>query len=415
MKKAVNLLRGTVTLTVRGLFPERLLNLCAQRGVACWGLAWTDGHTLRLTTHRRSLALLRQLAQRAGCEAEVEGSRGLPHFLGRFRRRYAFLVGLALSLGAVCVLSRFVLTIQVTGNERLPTGQILSQLRQYGVRPGVYGPGLDRKTIAQQALLDLEELSWMSINLYGTRLEVVVREAVQPPEIADQTGYFDVIARADGMITQVEPLAGEAVVAEGDTVARGELLISGLVSMPPPLYSDLPTRYYQTHARGRVYARTWRTLTALVPLRGEVKRYTGEERTRWSIDILGRSLEFFRNSSIPWPDYDKIVDVHQLTLPGGRRLPMILTARRCRAYERVPVELDREAAQAMAEERLLLSLGGLIGRDGQVLQTQFSARVRGEGLEVTLTAECREEIGQEAPGAREIPGEPPVEQESEYQ
>ena len=38
--------------------------------------------------------------------------------------------------------------------------------------------------------------------------------------------------------------------------------------------SDQPVRYYQTHARGRVEARTWRTLTASIPLTAQVKAYT---------------------------------------------------------------------------------------------------------------------------------------------
>ena len=130
----------------------------------------------------------------------------------------------------------------------------------------MYGPGLDRKAIAQRALRGLEELSWMSINLYGTRLEVVVREAVESPEIMDDEGFYDVSSEADGIITQVEPLAGEAAVQEGDTVARGEVLISGLISIQPPQYSDQPVRYYPVHARGRVYARTWRTFEAAIPL-----------------------------------------------------------------------------------------------------------------------------------------------------
>ena len=203
MKRAMNYVRGTATLTARGLFPERLLNLCAQEGVPCWGGEWADSQTLRLVTFRRKLPVLRRLAQRAGCDIQVEGRWGLPDFLGRFRQRYAFLLGLALSLLAVCILSRFVLTIEVTGNEKVPTARILSQLRQEGVRPGVYGPGLDRTAIAQRALRDLEELSWMSINLYGTRLEVVVREAVQSPEMVDTQGYYDVVAEADGIVTQV--------------------------------------------------------------------------------------------------------------------------------------------------------------------------------------------------------------------
>ena len=78
---------------------------------------------------------------------------------------------------------------------------------------------------------------------YGTRLEVVVRDAVEPPELAGEDGYYDIVAETDGLIAQVEPMAGEAAVQEGDTVAEGEVLISGLITMEPPKYSDLPVSY----------------------------------------------------------------------------------------------------------------------------------------------------------------------------
>ena len=409
MKRAMHYMRGTVTVTAQGLFPERLLNLCGQEGVPCWGVEWADKRTLRLTTFRHKLPALGRLAERAGCQLSVQGRWGLPDFLGRFRRRYAFLIGLACSLAAVCVLSRFVLTIEVTGNETVSTARILSQLRQEGVRPGVYGPALDRKAVAQRALRELEELSWMSINLYGTRLEVVVREAVESPELVDDEGFYDVISEADGIITQVEPLAGEAAVREGDTVARGDVLISGLISIEPPVYSDQPVRYYETHARGRVWARTWRTLEAVIPLEAQVKRYTGEERTLWSLTVLDRRVDFYKNSSIPGAGYDKIKTVRQLALPGGRSLPMMLTAERFRAYETETVSVDRQAAQTLLEEELFARLQELVGEDGQVLDAGYTARAAEGLLRVVLTAECREEIGVEVPGSREIPGDAPLE------
>ena len=293
------------------------------------------------------------------------------------------------ALLAVSVLSRFILTVEVVGSEKVPTAQILSELRRYGVRPGAYGPGLDRKTIAQQVLRELEGLSWMSINLYGTRLEVVVRDAVEPPELAGEDGYYDIVAETDGLITQVEPMAGEAAVQEGDTVAEGEVLISGVITMEPPKYSDLPVRTYQTHARGKVYARTWRTLSAAIPVQAEVKRHTGEERTLWSLNCLGARMDFYKNSSIPWPLYDKITTVHQLTLPGGRGLPLMLRGERCRAYEKETVPIDLEAARTLLEERLLLRLRETVGADGQVLSTQYSARVRGGMLEAGRRSEWR--------------------------
>lgn len=399
MRHLMNFLRGMVCVRLTGLFPERMVNLCAQAGIDFWATEWLDEHTVRFTTRMGSLGLLEELAAKAGCEVERESSRGLPDFLGRFRTRYAFLVGLAFALCAVSFLSRFVLTVEVSGNEQVPSAVILSQLRRLGVRPGAYGPALDRKQLAQEALVELKDLSWMAINLHGTRVEVIVREAIKEPERVDETGWFDIAAQADGIVTHIEPELGDALVGDGDVVAKGDVLISGTVTLEPPLYSDQPTRYYQTHARGRVWARTWRTLTAAIPAQTETKDYTGAEKSVWSVNFFGRRMKIFGNTGISWPMYDKITTVRPVTLPGGRELPFSLHRETYREYLPCTAEVDREAARALLEERLQKQLAVLIGEDGEVESTRFSARVAGGQLEVTLTAQCLEEIGEERPGA----------------
>lgn len=399
MRHLMNFLRGMVCVRLTGLFPERMVNLCAQAGIDFWAMEWLDEHTVRFTTRRHTLGLLEELAVRAGCQVERESSRGLPDFLGRFRTRYAFLAGLAFALCAVSFLSRFVLTVEVSGNERVPSAVILSQLRRLGVRPGAYGPALDRKQLAQEALVELKDLSWMAINLHGTRVEVIVREAIKEPERIDETGWFDIVAQADGIVTHIEPEQGDALVGDGEVVARGDVLISGTVTLEPPMYSDLPTRYYQTHARGRVWARTWRTLTAAIPAETETKEYTGAEKSVWSVNIFGRRMKIFGNTGISWPMYDKITTVRPAVLPGGRELPFSLHRETYREYLPRTVEVDREAARALLEERLQEQLAALIGEDGEVESTRFSARISGVRLEVTLTAQCLEEIGEERPGA----------------
>lgn len=398
MRHLMNLIRGMVCVRLTGLFPERIINLCAQAGIDFWAMEWLDEHTVRFTTRRSTLGLLEELAGRVGCEVEQESSWGLPDFLGRFRTRYAFLAGLVFALCAVSFLSRFVLTVEVSGNERVPAAVILSQLRRLGVRPGAYGPALDRKQLAQEALVELKDLSWMAINLRGTRVEVIVRETVKEPERLDETGWFDIVAQADGIITHIEPEQGDAVVGDGDVVAKGDVLISGTVTLEPPLYSDLPTRYYQTHARGRVWARTWRTLAAAIPVETEVKDYTGAEKSVWSVNFFGQRVKIFGNTGISWSMYDKITTVRPAVLPGGRELPLALYRETYREYLPQTVEVDRSAAQDLLEEELSKQLIALIGEDGQVESTRFSARMTGGRLEVTLTAQCLEEIGEERPG-----------------
>jgi len=398
MRKLMNFIQGMVTVQLTGLFPERLINLCAQERIDFWALEWLDEHTIRFTTRRYTLRRLEELAQKAGCQMERESSRGLPDFLGRFRTRYAFLTGLVLALCAVGVLSRFVLTIQVTGNETVSTAAILSQLRLLGVRPGVYGPALERKQIAQEALTALDGLSWMALNLHGTRLEVIVREAVESPERLDESGFFHIVAEADGVILHVEPEQGDALVQEGDVVAGGDVLISGTVTMEPPKYSDLPNRYYSTHARGRVWARTWRVLTAAIPLETQVKDYTGRSRHVWSVNFFQQRMKIFGNAGISGAMYDKITTVHRAAMPGGGVLPLALSQETFREYRLRTVEVDRSAAQSLLEEQLLRQLSALTGGDAQVESTRFDARVRNGSLEVTLTAQCVEEIGREQPG-----------------
>lgn len=200
MASLMNLLRGTVTVTARGPFPERLINLCAQQGVTFWGLEWLEDTAVRMTTRLACIRRLEELAERVGCQVEREGRRGLPWFLARFRRRYAFLLGLALSLTAVFFLSRFVLVVQVEGCEETPSQVVLAELRRQGLRPGAYGPALDRNRIAQEALKELDSLSWMGINLYGTRAVVQVRQAQPTPEIEDETGFYHIVAEADGVV-----------------------------------------------------------------------------------------------------------------------------------------------------------------------------------------------------------------------
>lgn len=412
MKRLMNFLRGMVTLTVTGPFPERLVNLCAQEQVDFWAVTWLDGNTLRFVTRRRTLSLLRRLAERVDCQVTVEKSRGLPDFLLRFRSRYAFLAGLALSLCAVAVLSRFVLTIEVTGNDRVPTAVILTQLRQLGVRPGVYGPSIDRQQVAQEAMLELEDLSWMGINLHGTRLEVIVRERVPRPKRLDEKEYYDVVAEADGIITHVEAELGDAVVQEGDTVLAGEVLISGTVTMEPPEYSDLPARYYQTHARGRVWARTWRELTAVIPTQAVVKEYTGGERSRWSLCVLGRRITLWDGGG-DWEAWDQVTQRRRAVLPGGAALPLSLEREVRRAYIPRTVEVNLEAAQTMLENQLAARLEQLVGEDGTVESSACSARVEGGLLRVTLMAECREEIGKEVPGSAVLPEKPPPQGETD--
>ena len=83
LSAVVNRLRGEVRLRVEAAFPERLLNLCAERGISLWDLVWEgEGQfTCRLSRgdHRR----LRGAAGKLDCRLTTLGRSGAPYFLRR--------------------------------------------------------------------------------------------------------------------------------------------------------------------------------------------------------------------------------------------------------------------------------------------------------------------------------------------
>ena len=184
---------------------------------------------------------------------------------------------------------------------------------------------------------------------------------------------------------------------EGDTVLEGETLISGTVHLDAPKYSELPDLgTIQVRAEGRVYARTWRTFSAQLPLEAQVKRYTGEEDSIWSVTVLGRRIEFFGRGGISFDRYDKISRTWTLTLPGGEEMPLAVQRETCRAYDTETLAVEPDAAQAMLEERLLEALEEAVG-EGEIVSTDYAVEQDNGMLTVTLQAECREEIGKFVP------------------
>ena len=98
MRTLLAWLFGFVTARMVGSEPEALLNQCAQRGLTLWKMERLDPVTLLVKVPATQWRRVEALAERMGCQAEDVQRRGVPYFLGRFRRRYGLLVGLVLCL-----------------------------------------------------------------------------------------------------------------------------------------------------------------------------------------------------------------------------------------------------------------------------------------------------------------------------
>lgn len=392
MQSLVNRLLGQVRLEIEGAYPERFLNICAANGLPFWGLVYQSETCLHVSMTRKSYQKLEPFVQRAMCTATPLQQTGLPFFLGRFRHRYAFLVSACLCILSLFFLSQFIIDVEITGNETTSTDRILTVLKEYGLHPGAYGPSIDVRLLSHQALLELPELSYLSVNVSGCRATVVVRDRIPKPEIVDFSIPTNVVAAKAGIITRMETLEGVPKAAVGSTVLPGELLISGIDDLESADGdgSSMGTRVL--HAMGNVYAKTYYHRSATIPLTTGVKSHTGARKRHLSLLFGGWRINFYGNGRISYDNYDKIETVHRLRLPFGLTLPVGLQSELYTEYALEEAAVNQESAEALLQAALLREVEQEIN-DGTILHHSFTSDTADGILTVTLLCECEEQIG----------------------
>ena len=388
-RKAVNYLRGQAVVEITSSAPERVVNLCAAHGIPFWDVDWRTERCFRVTTTLPGLRRLREVTADTDADIRLLRKTGAPELWRRCRRRYVLLAAALALLLLLALGSAFIWDFAVSGNDTVPTEEILQALERCGVRVGTRGVGLDQDDLRNRVLPLLPDVVYLAVNVRGCTAHVQVVERTRPPHLYRDSDVQNIVAVRDGLVTEVTALDGAAAVSPGDTVTAGQLLISGA--------ADSPRGVRLMRATGTVRARTWYTLTVPIPLAAAERAGESGHVTRLSLDAGRRRIKFYGGGSVLGADCAKIAEYRPAVLPFGLRLPLSLVTERTVAYDTAPARNAAEAARREGEAQLLYQLHQTIGEDGAVLHTAFSREERGGWLYVTLRAECEEQIGMEVP------------------
>lgn len=394
LKRMEKALRGSVRFRVASPYPERVLNVCAARGIEFWDVSWQDETTLLLTVRRAERRRFRAAVEPLHAELTIERAAGAPYFAARFRRRYALLAGLSLVAALLVANSLFIRDFEVSGNETVRTEVILRALEKAGVRRGTFALSFRPKDVCNRVLPEIPELAWLTVNVRGSCAYVSVRERVPKPEIVNERAPTNVVARRDALVTEVRALNGEAKVLPGTTVLKGQLLISGAVDTTTTPNPTVATRFLAGH--GEVWGRTWYELSVELPLAVREKAAVREKRYAFSVFLGEKELKFgAKGSSNIGQTCDKMITVKECVLPGGIRLPLRFELQESIYYDTRERMAERQELRGRGEALLHEYLLSHI--DGELVSERYADAVVGDRLLVTLSAECLEQIGTTVP------------------
>ena len=276
----------------------KLLSLCAKEGIHIWKIKRVDTITLKICIYEYQYNEFMSIADSLHSEVVVTSKRGVPSYFRKIKSRKFFIAGFLLFLICLYLSTSFVTEIHIEGNEKISDIEVMRILNKADFKTGKFVHNINVKEIQQEILKNNNKLSWIWIDLNGTKAYVRVKERTPLPQIADKDDYSNCVASSDGVVIEVMPRYGRQIVYPGDVVKKGDLLISGMSE-------TMADKIRYIHADGIVTAKTWYQISGEYN-HTKVERFrTGNMQKQYSINIGNVSLPIGSKNDIKYDNYDK--------------------------------------------------------------------------------------------------------------
>lgn len=225
--KINDFIKGYVLIEVKGNFCERFLNLAVNKGIKIKDINKVNSEKVYMCISVKDFLKIKTVAKLSACKVVVRKKEGLALKSKKYKKRNGLVVGIATCCITVLLLSNCILSVEITGNQKVSTEQVKMTLKNHGVK--IFGSNkIKGKEVASKLLSEYPEISWAGVNIKGNKALVKIVEKSEIPEVYNPEQKYNLVADADGVITTYYLKKGFPVVSKGDTVKKGQLLVSGV-------------------------------------------------------------------------------------------------------------------------------------------------------------------------------------------
>ncbi len=384
--KTWNYLRGYVIIKVEGLTLERFLNLAAAKDIYLWDIKRINHTLLEMKVSTKGFRALKEVVRKVGCRVEVLDKKGIPFLLYRLKNRKMLGFGVLIFFSIIIILSSFIWSIEIVGNETYSNEVIMELLADENIKSGIIKYNIDKNYIRSILLNELDCLSFVSVDIKGTRLIITIYEQDIPPEKLDINTPCHIVASKKGVITKAIVKNGKTMVRKGDVVKKGQILISGII------VDENTEDNILVHAEGEVLAKTRYFYRVDEPLMKVVEEETGEKMEIHEIKFGKKGIQFFKED-IPYEHYVK--NTKEIKPFSGRfNLPFKLFVYEYMEVERKEVKQNIEFLKKSSYIKAIEELNKQIPREAEIQFKDVIYDVKNGILSTYVVVEVVEDIGQ---------------------
>lgn len=287
----------------------RLLNFFLTEKISAYPEE-ENAFTLALTDRKKVTKALEEKR----IAVQIGEEKGVPPLLFKHRHRMGLFFGLFAAVLVVLFSSRVVWRIEITGNERIPTQEIVSDLESIGFGEGSVMRQTDYAELSAALRLKHDEIAHADIYTVGTVAHVHIREVLLPEEEIEKNEPAHLVASRDAVVESFDVEHGSVTVKSGSVVKKGELLVSGIVK---GAHGDV-----LLHAEGKVYGRVTDEIVVEIPYKQTDLSVNGYQKGSFTLFFFGKEINIQKNAGNLPITYGTIVERERWSLPGGKTLPI---------------------------------------------------------------------------------------------
>ncbi len=381
-----NYLRGYVIVEVSGYSMERFINLAVNNHIYLWDIQEKD-HKIYFKTSIQDFKRLKPYGKKTRCRFKIKLKQGVPFVAHKYKKRKMFTMGSIIFILILWVLTSFVWLVEVEGNKRINSLDIIKALEQKGYGTGSLKAKLHLRD-AEAYLINLyPDIIWVGIKFEGTRMVVQVAESVPKPENKDVNVPCNIIAKRDALITYIATHKGMPLVKKGDTVKKGELLVSGQMQLSP----DDPTIYY-TPSKAIIRGKTNYSAKGTIPLQKLTKDYTDNVRKKYSLKVFNRIVPLY-NQKVPFQHFDRVITNNQLRVTKLFPLPFALEVEERVEYIPKTTEISEQDAKDELVAKLWGEMSSYLSESAVVQYREVFFTKTENSVSATINIIVEEDIG----------------------
>ena len=359
-------IRGYYLIKVCGFGTERFINLCKSKNIYLWDLQLSrDEYGMKISVEDYNK--LKDIIQKTGVKVDVQKKYGLPFLFFKKKNRAFYFVFILVAVSLVFISNLFVWKIEFEGNFTVSDEQLEDFLLNYEVTEGAFKTKIPYALLEENLRKEFPIIKWCSVALSGNTLYLKIEENTllkDDNEYVMNGSYSDIVAQADGVVTGILVRNGLAQVKVGDTVTKGQILVTGVV----PIYDDSQQikNYHYYDADADIFLETNLAYEDTLDNIHFVKEYTG--RTKKVSYIKIKNMDIHLPFSPDFAYYDTYTSSQQFTLFNSLGIPVYYGVYEAREYYLTEKEYSKEEVQKIFNENLSNYYTSLSEKGVQIIQ-----------------------------------------------